>query len=46
MLCGLLGILLNLVLFAGKYLAGALTGSIAITADAFNNLSFFHVNHP
>ena len=39
MLCGLLGILLNLVLFAGKYLAGVLTGSIAITADAFNNLS-------
>lgn len=39
MLCGLLGILLNLVLFAGKYLAGLLTGSIAITADAFNNLS-------
>ena len=39
MLCGLLGILLNLVLFAGKYLAGALTSSIAITADAFNNLS-------
>ncbi len=39
MLCGLLGIILNLVLFAGKYLAGVLTGSIAITADAFNNLS-------
>lgn len=39
MLCGLLGVILNLVLFAGKYLAGVLTGSIAITADAFNNLS-------
>ena len=39
MLCGLLGILLNLLLFAGKYLAGVISGSIAITADAFNNLS-------
>ena len=39
MLCGILGIVLNLLLFAGKYLAGVLTGSIAITADAFNNLS-------
>ena len=39
MLCGILGIFLNLLLFAGKYLAGFLTGSIAITADAFNNLS-------
>ena len=39
MLCGLLGIILNVLLFGGKYLAGVLTGSIAITADAFNNLS-------
>ncbi len=38
-LCGALGILLNLLLFAGKFLAGTLTGSIAVTADAFNNLS-------
>jgi len=38
-LCGGLGIVFNLVLFAGKFLAGALSGSIAITADAFNNLS-------
>ncbi len=39
MLCGLLGIFLNLLLFTGKFLAGTLTGSVAITADAFNNLS-------
>ena len=34
-----LGICLNIFLFIGKYLAGIITGSIAITADAFNNLS-------
>ena len=34
-----MGIALNLLLFAGKFLAGQLSGSIAITADAFNNLS-------
>lgn len=39
MLCGTVGILLNILLFAGKWLAGTLSGSIAITADAFNNLS-------
>lgn len=38
-LCGAVGILLNLLLFAGKFFAGTLSGSIAITADAFNNLS-------
>ena len=38
-LCSLLGIFLNVLLFAGKYAAGAISGSIAITADAFNNLS-------
>ncbi len=38
-LCGAAGIFLNLVLFSGKLLAGTLSGSIAITADAFNNLS-------
>ena len=38
-LCGAVGIALNLLLFAGKLLAGRLSGSIAITADAFNNLS-------
>ena len=39
MLCGLYGVFLNLLLFAGKYLAGTLSGSVAVTADAFNNLS-------
>lgn len=39
MLCGVVGILLNILLFAGKFLAGTLSNSIAITADAFNNLS-------
>lgn len=38
-LSSVLGIILNLLLFGGKFLAGYLTGSIAITADAFNNLS-------
>ncbi|MBE6971802.1 MAG: cation transporter [Ruminococcaceae bacterium] len=38
-LCGLVGIGLNVLLFAGKFFAGTLSGSIAITADAFNNLS-------
>lgn len=41
--CGILsggtGIALNLLLFLGKLLAGLWTGSIAVTADAFNNLS-------
>lgn len=39
MLCGAVGIALNIFLFIGKWLAGILSGSIAITADAFNNLS-------
>lgn len=39
MLCGALGIVLNVLLFCGKYAAGLLSNSIAITADAFNNLS-------
>ena len=34
-----MGICLNALLFAGKFLAGTLSGSIAVTADAFNNLS-------
>ena len=38
-LCGAVGIALNVLLFLGKFFAGALSGSIAITADAFNNLS-------
>lgn len=39
MLCGSVGIFLNLCLFGLKFLAGSISGSIAITADAFNNLS-------
>lgn len=38
-LCGAVGIGLNVLLFLGKWIAGILSGSIAITADAFNNLS-------
>ena len=38
-LCSCWGIFLNLLLFAGKYFAGAVSGSVAIVADAFNNLS-------
>lgn len=38
-LCGAYGIFLNILLFAGKYIAGILSSSIAMTADAFNNLS-------
>lgn len=38
-LCGAVGIFFNLCLFAGKATAGFLSNSIAITADAFNNLS-------
>lgn len=38
-LCGAMGIVLNLLLFAGKYLAGLLAGSVAVMADAFNNLA-------
>lgn len=39
MLCGVTGILLNICLFMGKFLAGTISNSIAITADAINNLS-------
>lgn len=38
-LCSSVGIFLNVVLFAIKYFAGVISSSIAITADAFNNLS-------
>ena len=36
---GFVGIFSNLLLFALKLFAGIVSGSIAITADAFNNLS-------
>ena len=39
LLSGGVGILLNLLLSGGKFCAGLLTGSVSITADAFNNLS-------
>lgn len=38
-MCGVVGIILNVFLFVGKFFAGTVSGSIAITADAFNNLS-------
>lgn len=38
-LCGAVGIGFNILLFIGKFLAGLFSNSIAITADAFNNLS-------
>lgn len=38
-LAGIVGIICNVLLFAGKYIVGTLFGSIAISADAINNLS-------
>ena len=38
-LSGGVGIFLNLLLSLGKFFAGVVTGSIAVTADAFNNLA-------
>lgn len=38
-LSGAVGIVLNLLLCAGKFIVGAASHSIAVTADAFNNLS-------
>lgn len=38
-LCGVAGIFFNLLLFIFKFFAGLLSNSIAVTADAFNNLS-------
>lgn len=39
MLTGVMGIILNLILFGGKLFAGIVTGAISVTADAVNNLS-------
>ena len=36
---GIMGIVFNIILFAIKLFAGTVSGSIAITSDAFNNLS-------
>ena len=38
-LSGIVGIFLNICLFAAKLVAGILSSSISVTADAFNNLS-------
>ena len=38
-LVAVLGIILNLILFAAKFLIGILTGALSIQADAVNNLS-------
>lgn len=38
-LCGAVGIALNILLFALKLFVGAVSGSVAVTADAFNNIS-------
>ncbi|MCI5586629.1 MAG: cation diffusion facilitator family transporter, partial [Lachnospiraceae bacterium] len=39
MLGSIVGIILNVLLFGFKYFAGFISGSVAIMADAFNNLS-------
>ena len=38
-LAGIVGIICNVLLFAGKLAVGTLSGSVSVTADAFNNLS-------
>ena len=38
-MASLVGIVLNILLFAAKFTAGLIFGSLAISADAFNNLS-------
>lgn len=38
-LCGIMGIILNIILFGIKLLAGLLSGAISVMADAFNNLT-------
>lgn len=38
-LAGFVGIFCNILLFIVKFLAGSISGSVAITADAFNNFS-------
>ena len=39
MMVSIVGIVLNLLLFAGKFAVGVLFGAVSIQADAFNNLS-------
>ncbi len=38
-LCGIVGIFFNIILFTSKFIVGHLSGFLSITADAFNNLS-------
>lgn len=38
-MAAVVGVIVNLLLFAGKLTVGTLAGAISITADAFNNLS-------
>ncbi len=38
-LCSVVGILLNVLLFAGKFAVGTISGSLSIRADAVNNLT-------
>ena len=38
-LAGIVGIVCNILLFAAKLIAGLVSGSVSITADAVNNLS-------
>ena len=37
--CGIVGIVLNLFLFAGKYIVGLIVQSVSIRADGLNNLT-------
>lgn len=39
LLSGIVGIILNVCLFTGKLIAGIVSGSVSVQADAFNNLS-------
>lgn len=38
-LSSVVGIIMNIILFAGKFTVGALFGSVSVSADAINNLS-------
>ena len=38
-LAGIIGILTNSILAVSKFIVGLITGSLAISADGFNNLS-------
>lgn len=38
-LSGIIGMIMNLILFAGKFAVGTFFGSVAVVADGFNNLS-------